>query len=159
MRVLHGWKGKTDLTEMNVAAGRKECGVWTKLCVLEYGWCFNNLQGAALQAQINKYIYTHKLKNDSLLKDADSMTIIRDIASYSMSKRWKRNCTILSNPLLSIYFCFFVSSFFRNLASCGRMFLNQLRDKGVFWVLLNCSCTTRLVDVCDPIAAPKHFSF
>ena len=28
MRVLHGWKGKTDLTEMNVAAGGRNvvCG-------------------------------------------------------------------------------------------------------------------------------------
>ena len=27
-----------------------------------------------------------------------------------------------------------------------------------FWILLNCSCTTDLVDVCDPTATPKRFS-
>ena len=63
---------------------------------------------------------SHYTFQKRLLKEAVSMTLIRPIASHSMTKRWKMNGAVLSNPLSMLAFCLLVLprtfSFVPNLA-------------------------------------------
>ena len=86
-----------DLTE-SVAAGRKEC--CGAHCVRVNRWCSTTPVQRALLVRVSGIAQTPHNWQKRQVKEAGSMSIIRAIASHSMTTRWKRNSWL--DPLLSV---------------------------------------------------------